>query len=61
MSLAGRLSEQCVALAREILAKLLLILEAEKLPATAKSNLLSLEKTVEEIHKTIKQIKLKHF
>ena len=55
------LTEECVALAREILAKLLILLEAEKLPATAKSNIITLEKTVEEIHKTIKQIKLKHF
>ena len=61
MSVAVRLSEESLALARELLAKLLVLLEVEKLPATAKSNIISLERTVEEIHKTIKQIKSKHF
>jgi len=55
------LTEESVALAKEILAKLSILLEAEKLPATAKSNIISLERIVEEIHKTIKQIKSKHF
>lgn len=55
------LTEESVALARELLAKLLLLSEVEKLPAVARSNILTLERTVEEIHKTIKQIKSKHF
>ena len=61
MSVATRLSEESLALSKELLAKLLVLLEVEKLPATAKSNIISLERIVEEIHKTIKQIKSKHF
>ena len=56
-----RLTEESIALAKEILAKLFVLLEAKKLPPVARSNILTLEKIVEEIHKTIKQIKSKHF
>ena len=56
-----RITEEANALAKELLAKLLLLLEKGDIPVTAKHNLRSLEEVLKEINKTLELLKLKHF
>jgi len=56
-----RFTEEANALAKELLAKLLLLLEKDDIPVTAKHNLRSLEEVLKEINKTLELLKLKHF
>ena len=55
------LSEQSLALAKEILSKLLLLMSEEELPATAKSNLKILRKVLNEIDKALRELEIKHY
>jgi len=55
------LSEQSLALAKEILSKLLLLMSEEELPATAKSNLRDLRKIINNINKVLKELEIKYF
>ena len=58
--IAYRLSEEAYALAREVLAKLIVLQSVDKLPAIAKSNLRSLRKVLDEIDKVLKDLETKH-
>ena len=62
MSVAVRLSEEAYALSREILSKLLVLLDLdeERLPITAKLNLKSLKRVLNEIDKLLKELEIKH-
>ena len=55
------LSEQSLALAKEILSKLLLLMSEDRLPPTAKSNLENLRKVLNEIDKLLKELEIKYF
>jgi len=54
------LSEQSLALAKEILSKLLLLMSEDRLPPTAKSNLKNLKRVLNGIDKALRELEIKH-
>ena len=54
------LSDEALALAKEILSKLLVLSNKEELPATAKLNLKNLRKVLNEIDKALRELEIKH-